>query len=156
MQGQSQGQSQSKTSAPRCSPKKKLPRIGDIGLLQVLFSARLRVMKKQIAIESEKGANEAGGKGCLAASRRLCLAFSFSLAACVFGSKLAQAETTNQIAAAATPLAAATARRSIKPIDWRHHIEAKALAHSGKGTWTSPLVKAAFPFNELVLSLIHI
>ena len=150
MQGQSQGQSQSKTSAPRCSPKKKLPRIGDIGLLHFLFSARLRVMKKQIAIESEKGANEAGGKGCLAASRRLCLAFSLSLATCVFGSKLAQAEAANQIVAAATPLAAATPRRSIKPIDWRHHIEAKALAHSGKGTWTSPLVKAAFPFNELV------
>ena len=37
-----------------------------------------------------------------------------------------------------------------KPIDWRHRIEAKALSRSGNGTWTSPRVKAAFPFNELI------
>ncbi len=37
-----------------------------------------------------------------------------------------------------------------KPIDWRHRIEAKDLARSATGTWTSPLVAAAFPFNELI------
>jgi hypothetical protein len=44
----------------------------------------------------------------------------------------------------------AIAPGTVKPIDWRHRIEAKALARSGKGSWTSPLVKAAFPFNELI------
>ena len=44
----------------------------------------------------------------------------------------------------------ATASGSVKPIDWRHRIEAKELAPSGKGVWTSPLVQAAFPFNELI------
>ena len=44
----------------------------------------------------------------------------------------------------------AVAPGAVKPIDWRHRIEAKALARSGKGAWTSPLVKAAFPFNELI------
>ena len=44
----------------------------------------------------------------------------------------------------------AVAPGAVKPIDWRHRIEAKALTRSGKGAWTSPLVKAAFPFNELI------
>jgi hypothetical protein len=50
----------------------------------------------------------------------------------------------------ATPLGVATVPGAAKPIDWRHSIKANALARSGKGTWTSPLVKAAFPFNELI------
>ena len=40
--------------------------------------------------------------------------------------------------------------RPREPIDWRHRIEAKELARSATGTWTSPLVAAAFPFNELI------
>ena len=44
----------------------------------------------------------------------------------------------------------ATSSGSVQPIDWRHRIEASELAQSGKGVWTSPIVKAALPFNELI------
>ena len=80
--------------------------------------------------------------------QRLCLAFS--LAACVFGANLAAAEPTNQTDAAAAPLVMATPPGAVQPIDWRHHIEARELAPSEKGAWTSPLVKAAFPFDQLI------
>jgi hypothetical protein len=78
----------------------------------------------------------------------LCLASS--LAVCLTSAKSAAAEPTNQTDTAAEPLVMAVAPGAVKPIDWRHRIEAKALARSGNGTWTSPLVKAAFPFNELI------
>ena len=78
----------------------------------------------------------------------LCLAFS--LAVCLISAKSAAAEPTNQTDAAEAPLVMAVAPGAVKPIDWRHRIEAKALTRSGKGAWTSPLVKAAFPFNELI------
>jgi hypothetical protein len=63
---------------------------------------------------------------------------------------LADAEPTNQIHEAAAPLRLATTSGSVQPIDWRHRIEAKELVASGKGVWISPLVHAAFPFNELI------
>ena len=44
----------------------------------------------------------------------------------------------------------ATVPGAAKPIDWRHRIEATELTGSEKGAWTAPLVKAAFPFNELI------
>jgi Peptidase_C39 like family len=51
---------------------------------------------------------------------------------------------------AASPLVMATLPGSVKPIDWRHRLEARELARSGKGVWISPLVKAAFPFDQLI------
>jgi hypothetical protein len=51
---------------------------------------------------------------------------------------------------AASPLVMATLPGSVKPIDWRHRLEARELARSEKGAWTSPLVKAAFPFDQLI------
>jgi hypothetical protein len=80
--------------------------------------------------------------------RRLCL--TFSLAACVIGARLAAAEPTNHTDAAAAPLVVATAPGAVQPIDWRHRLEARELASSGKGAWTSPLVQAAFPFDQLI------
>jgi len=80
--------------------------------------------------------------------RRLCL--TFSLAACVFGARLAAADPTNQTDAAAAPLVVATAPGAVQPIDWRHRLEAKQLTPLEKGAWTSPLVKAAFPFDQLI------
>src|ERR1022692_2715597 len=91
--------------------------------------------------------DHAGGKGCLATPWRHCLAFA--LAACVLGARSAAAEPTNQTNAASGRLVMAMASGTVKPIDWRHRIEASELAQSGKGVWASPLVKAAFPFNEL-------
>src|ERR1035437_4588768 len=78
----------------------------------------------------------------------LCLASS--LAVCLFGAKSPAAEPTNLTDAAEAPLVMAVAPGAVKPIDWRHRIEAKALTRLGKGAWTSPLVKAAFPFDELI------
>ena len=78
----------------------------------------------------------------------LCLVSS--LAVCFFGAKSPAAEATNQTDAAEAPLVMAVPPGGAKPIDWRHRIEAKSLTRSGKGAWTSPLVKAAFPFNELI------
>jgi hypothetical protein len=88
------------------------------------------------------------GKGWLAGRRRLCLAFS--LAACVLGAKGAEAEPTNRTDAVAAPLGTATPSGAVAPIDWRHRTETKELARSGKGVWTSPLVKAGFPFDVLI------
>ncbi|MGD0258722.1 MAG: C39 family peptidase [Verrucomicrobiota bacterium] len=66
------------------------------------------------------------------------------------GAKSAEAEPANRTDAAAAPLGTATPLGPVAPIDWRHRIEARELARSGKGAWTSPLVKAGFPFDELI------
>ena len=87
-------------------------------------------------------------KGCLAARRRLCLAFA--LATCLLGANSAQAQPTNPAESDAASLVMATVPGAAKPIDWRHRIEATELTGSEKGAWTAPLVKAAFPFNELI------
>ena len=78
------------------------------------------------------------------------LGLAFSIAACVLSANPAAAAPANQTDTAATPLVLATAPGAAKPIDWRHHLEARALARTGKGAWTSPLVKAAFPFDQLI------
>jgi len=63
---------------------------------------------------------------------------------------MAGAEPTNRTDAAVASLGTATPPGAVQPIDWRHRTEARELARSGKGAWTSPLVKAGFPFDELI------
>src|ERR1035441_9826539 len=87
-------------------------------------------------------------KGGLATRRRLCLAFA--LATCLLGAKSALAQPTNPAESDSASLVMATVLGAAKPIDWRHRIEAAKLTRSGNGAWTSPIVKAAFPFNELI------
>ncbi len=78
------------------------------------------------------------------------LGLAGSLAACLLGASLAQAEPTDRTDTAAAPLGTASCPALVQPIDWRHRIEARELTRSGKGTWTSPLLKAAFPFNQFI------
>src|ERR1035441_3060654 len=104
-------------------------------------------MRQREAPEAPSFAH-ACGKGFLAAHPCLCLAFALTV--CVLGARLAAAEPVNQTNAAAERLVMATSSGSVQPIDWRHRIEASELAQSGKGVWTSPIVKAALPFNELI------
>jgi hypothetical protein len=41
---------------------------------------------------------------------------------------------------------------AIAPIDWRKKIPAKAFSKTENGDWTSPVIAASFPFDELIYS----
>ncbi len=90
--------------------------------------------------------NPAHWKGCYVTPWILCLALA--PAVCEVEARSAEAGPTNR-ADPVVAVATATGTVAARPIDWRHRIEAKELARSGKGAWTSRLVKAEFPFNEL-------
>ena len=92
--------------------------------------------------------NEARGNGSGAAFRGLCLALPLVIGS--LGANLAEAQSASPAAAPAAPAVGAAVQGRVKPIDWRHRIEARELSEAGQGCWTSPVVQAAFPFNELI------
>lgn len=92
--------------------------------------------------------NRARGKSGLTLPRCLCLALS--LINGVSGVKAVDAAPTNGTETAVASSATATRSGTLQPIDWRHRIETNEWAGAERGAWTSPLVKAAVPFNELI------
>ena len=70
--------------------------------------------------------------------RPRCLCLALAIAQCALGASIVKA---------APPV---PAPGTVKPLDWRHRLETNQWAQSDKNVWTTPLVKAAFPFNELI------